>query len=215
MTPNLPGAQISSQLGSRLLGYFSCMTLVQRIYASRRSPALRDEDVERILLASRENNAAAGITGLLVCSGSRFLQTLEGPEPVVRALFERIAADPRHEDVLQLSVEPVSRRGFGLWTMGYAQVTDRQLDVAVNSHDLMSAATLLGDVTDDAARAVLLQLVRGTVARPLDARAAPRSARTHGDATQSDRHRGPRALKPVPAPGRSRRVRPRSAPSST
>src|SRR5205085_7022976 len=46
-----------------------------------------------------------------------FAQTLEGEEHAVRELYERIAADPRHENVTILETGDVRERVFGRWAM--------------------------------------------------------------------------------------------------
>ena len=79
------------------------------------TPALCDD----ILAASRRNNPAAGITGLLVAGTKRFLQALEGPDDKVRATYARIAADPRHFACVALGERSSGTRQFGEWAMGY------------------------------------------------------------------------------------------------
>ena len=70
------------------------------LYVSRvATPHLRSA-VEDILIASVRNNARDGITGFLVCDGAFFAQALEGPADRVEACFQRIAADPRNQDVV-------------------------------------------------------------------------------------------------------------------
>lgn len=80
------------------------------------TPALCDD----ILAASRRNNSADGITGLLVAGKKRFLQALEGPEDKVRAAYARIAADPRHYACVLLGEHASDTRRFGAWAMGHA-----------------------------------------------------------------------------------------------
>lgn len=73
--------------------------------------------VGSILRVSRRNNARDGITGLLYHDGRRFLQALEGDEPMVDAAFARISADARHRAVVVLSRRTVGEREFGAWEM--------------------------------------------------------------------------------------------------
>ena len=71
-----------------------------------------------ILAASRRNNAAADVTGMLLHIDGGFLQILEGPDAAVEETFARIAADPRHTRVARLWREPAERRIFRDWSMG-------------------------------------------------------------------------------------------------
>ncbi len=86
----------------------------QLCYSSRCTAGV---DVDDILQRSRHNNAVDGITGLLWHDDGMFLQVLEGPETSVAATYARIAADPRHHDLMILSDRPVDAREFGYWSM--------------------------------------------------------------------------------------------------
>ncbi|MCR0981017.1 BLUF domain-containing protein [Roseomonas populi] len=93
------------------------------IYVSRNAlrgtPAEREEEVDRILEASRRNNTRDGITGALLFNESCFAQVLEGGSEAIHEVFERIQLDPRHSDTVVLAFEPAPRE-FGGWSMAYA-----------------------------------------------------------------------------------------------
>jgi len=92
------------------------MSLLQIIYSSQ--PFGFDETtLAGILLDARRCNARDGVTGALICRQDVFLQLLEGPEPQVRAAFERIGRDDRHVDVVVHVREHVAERMFGDWAM--------------------------------------------------------------------------------------------------
>ncbi|SFR83550.1 BLUF domain-containing protein [Sphingomonas jatrophae] len=91
--------------------------MLQLTYISNVVPGLSHDALEQILAASRSRNLAAGITGLLVHDGSRFLQALEGKCDAVQAIYASIKRDPRHWRVGVLSMRSVPRRQFGLWSM--------------------------------------------------------------------------------------------------
>ena len=76
-------------------------------------------ELDAILAVSRRNNAAIGITGLLITGGRRFLQVLEGPAPAVKTIFGRIERDPRHFAIVVLEHQPIQERSFGDWSMGH------------------------------------------------------------------------------------------------
>ena len=92
--------------------------LVRLLYASRATELQSQDELLRILSQSKVNNPESGITGVLCSSGRNFLQVLEGGRMQVNALYNHIAADPRHEDVVILSYEEISERKFSSWTMG-------------------------------------------------------------------------------------------------
>ena len=92
--------------------------LVRLLYASRATDSVSQEELLKILSQSKEHNPESGITGVLCSSGQIFLQVLEGGRMQVNALYNHIAADPRHKDVVILSYEEISERKFASWSMG-------------------------------------------------------------------------------------------------
>lgn len=95
----------------------------QLLYVSSRTPS-EAVSVGNVLMSSRRNNQAAGVTGLLYTDGTRFLQVLEGEDATVATTFARIKADPRHKAVVILSDRQVEDREFGAWSMAHRQATD-------------------------------------------------------------------------------------------
>jgi len=92
--------------------------LVRLVYASRAVDSVSQEQLRNILSQSAANNPESGITGVLCSSGPVFLQCLEGGRMQVNALYNRIAADARHRDVVILSYEEIGERNFANWSMG-------------------------------------------------------------------------------------------------
>ena len=92
--------------------------LVRLLYASRAVDDVSQDELLTILSQSKANNPESGITGVLCASGRIFLQLLEGGRMQVNALYNHIAADPRHRDVAILSYEEISERKFAGWSMG-------------------------------------------------------------------------------------------------
>lgn len=94
------------------------------VYASTAASDFDDAALAALLQQARRANAARGITGVLLYRGGRFVQFLEGPEHEVRAVFETIAADPRHTGVRTLDEGRPAARQFAEWTMGYQPVRE-------------------------------------------------------------------------------------------
>jgi hypothetical protein len=92
--------------------------LVRLMYASRATEPVRPETLNAILKRSTQNNPGAGVTGVLCFSGAIFLQVLEGGRSQVSNLYNRIAQDPRHSEVVLLSYEEIEERSFAGWSMG-------------------------------------------------------------------------------------------------
>jgi hypothetical protein len=99
-------------------------TLHQIVYISRATAPLSDDAAAALCRAAAERNRGAGITGLLLHDGARFIQAIEGDEAALRALMARITRDPRHHAIGFVSDSPVAARQFGDWGMDYRRVDD-------------------------------------------------------------------------------------------
>ncbi|MCY7314673.1 MAG: BLUF domain-containing protein [Rubrivivax sp.] len=92
--------------------------LVRLMYASRAVPTVDQDQLLAIVRKSKANNPGVGVTGVLCFSQGLFLQMLEGGRGPVNALYNRIAADPRHTQVELLAYEEITERRFAGWSMG-------------------------------------------------------------------------------------------------
>ena len=97
--------------------------LVRLMYASRAVDSVSQNELVTILRQSTANNPGVGVTGVLCFAAGIFLQVLEGGRTQVSALYNKIARDPRHHDVVQLSFEEVDERSFAGWSMGRANLS--------------------------------------------------------------------------------------------
>lgn len=110
-------SQHASEVGTEAAATPSILRLTYRSHSLLAGRGGETSELKDILRVSRINNEAAGVTGALMLYDDWFAQVLEGPEPTVLALFERIRADRRHDTVeLDATVggeEPL----FGRWAM--------------------------------------------------------------------------------------------------
>lgn len=120
-------------------------------YVSRFGGALLPGGIEALAREAAEHNRQNDITGMLLATGDLFFQIIEGPRLAVDALFNRIESDPRHTDVLVLSVEVGSlTRLCPDWSMKGVDLsldaTDRMaplkalLNVVIEQHRVMTMA---------------------------------------------------------------------------
>ncbi len=129
--------------------------MLQITYISTARPELPLSAVDEILSVSRRNNGAAGVTGLLLYDGYRFLQALEGEPAMVSKAFERIKADPRHRAVVMLSSRDVTVRSFGSWAMAAQRVA-----IASGSTVPEMVDRLTEDVADPSTRELFRSFAR-------------------------------------------------------
>lgn len=102
--------------------------LAQLFYVSKRSPKCSDEDIEKILQVSVENNAKKNITGVLLYSKEKFLQCIEGELSHLLALYDKIKLDSRHSEAIMLGLVPVKERNFPSWQMAGKSVDLNKVD---------------------------------------------------------------------------------------
>jgi hypothetical protein len=93
--------------------------MLEIIYASAAVKPFSQAELTALLLKARVNNTRLGISGMLLYDRGSFLQVLEGEAGAVRALYETISKDERHERVVNLLETTVSARSFEGWSMGF------------------------------------------------------------------------------------------------
>lgn len=129
---------------SRPDGVMYAGTLKHLVYTSVAAPDLNDDDVDAILAVARRHNASADITGLLLLRGGMFVQFLEGTAEDIDQLLASIRRDERHTDVKVIIEEPVDRRRFPDWRMGFRRPRETAAPhrggVRDSFHDLTSGS---------------------------------------------------------------------------
>jgi hypothetical protein len=136
-------------------------TTIHCIYASKASPGFQESDLPPLLEKSRINNAARGVTGMLLYIEGNFFQVLEGEEADVMAIYDRICLDDRHGRVTQIIREPVFERDFPDWTMGYARVDLDDVQRHTGENDFFTAATCVEQMNQGRARKLLSAFRQG------------------------------------------------------
>jgi hypothetical protein len=96
--------------------------LIRLVYVSDALVPFSQHDLAVLLRKAQQNNAARGLTGLLLSAGDHFMQVLEGTAEAVAERLDVISADPRHTRVHRLLCEVTTDRLFGKWTMGLLNV---------------------------------------------------------------------------------------------
>lgn len=77
---------------------------------------------------AQAKNESRGISGMLLLSGDRFVQVLEGKPSEVNALYRRIVTDPRHGEVDLIGFEQIGVRLFSNWGMIVVDLSDLPME---------------------------------------------------------------------------------------
>lgn len=117
-----------------------------------RAAMLEPRNLPALLLSARCRNAELGITGVLIYTGARFLQVLEGRRGAVTHVFERLLVDRRHRSVSVIEMGEAEGRHFAGWSMGFLG-TSRGVEAKLDA----AAGTIAGLETDPARRMDLLR----------------------------------------------------------
>ncbi|WP_285597326.1 BLUF domain-containing protein [Kineosporia sp. NBRC 101731] len=103
--------------------------MYELIYVSRAVVDLTGGELETLIGPSRDLNAHADITGMLLYVHDEpahegfFVQLLEGPQESVERTYERIRHDALHTDVTLVQRGATGARSFGGWRMRLATTT--------------------------------------------------------------------------------------------
>jgi Sensors of blue-light using FAD len=129
-----------------------------RIPADDRPVALAE-----ILRVARSANARAAITGALLITDNWFVQALEGQESTVRALYERIGRDARHEHVTLIESGSQEARVFSRWAMAQVSASG-QADIpleAVEGEEAIRPAAATEPLTRE--QTAVLRVMRNSI----------------------------------------------------
>jgi Sensors of blue-light using FAD len=113
------------------------MALYEIIYVSLASRDLPAEELAQLLDKARAHNATLGITGMMIYHRREFMQLLEGEQEAVQSLYDRIAGDPRHQQLRKIWDGPIRERGFSDWGMAFVAPDELDLRGKPGYQDLL------------------------------------------------------------------------------
>ena len=120
------------------------MSVHQLVYTSSAILPFDDRQLQELLRKSRAANSNRWVTGVLLYSGGRFVQVLEGEEQDVVAVFEGIQRDLRHTTLEVLAYGLVPQRVFPDWAMGFLPVPSAEFGKLTGYLNTDSPRYLLG-----------------------------------------------------------------------
>ena len=116
--------------------------LVRLLYVSQPVGPITTTMTTLILEKSTAHNKKENITGVLCQGSGLWLQVLEGERSQVNLLYARIMSDRNHHNVELLSMEEISQRRFGQWSMAlvYLSKDDPMVQMAHPEFDPYKAS---------------------------------------------------------------------------
>lgn len=87
------------------------------VYSSQAAPGLSGSKMEALVQDAARFNGNAGVTGVLLFDGSRFLQYIEGPQDGLDVVYSRVLHACSHRELIELNRGQLGQRAFPYWSM--------------------------------------------------------------------------------------------------
>ncbi|WP_101522978.1 BLUF domain-containing protein [Nocardioides houyundeii] len=116
--------------------------MISLTYISTATSPYDETELTELLSATRENNHAADLTGVLLYAGGHFIQTLEGPEDAVEETYGRIQRDRRHRNLDVALRDEITERIFPDWSMGFKSISPEQAAELPGFNDYLAGRTI-------------------------------------------------------------------------
>jgi hypothetical protein len=137
------------------------------VYCSVAIRPFESSDIVDLLTISRKNNEKFRITGMLLYIDETFFQVLEGDETILHDLYKKIELDKRHTNVAKLIEEPIDKRTFSSWSMGYAKATRAELSTIPGLNDFFVRGSSFNELERGRAKVLLAAFREGKWRRRL------------------------------------------------
>lgn len=135
--------------------------LVHLIYASVAVQRFDSSQLIELLQQSRIRNAQRGITGMLLHTEGNFFQVLEGPREQVHNLYRKITQDTRHSQMTLIIDEPISKRTFECWSMGFVELSAKDLQQIEGCNDFFQSGACFARISSGRAKKLLMAFGAG------------------------------------------------------
>lgn len=136
-------------------------SLIHLVYASVATREFEPPQLAELLRESRLGNERVNVTGMLLYSEGSFFQVLEGEPAVVDALSQKIHADRRHKNMIVIVREPIARRAFEEWSMGFSALSFDELTNIVGRNDFFEKGSCLAGLHTGRAKKLLAAFAGG------------------------------------------------------
>lgn len=136
------------------------------VYLSSATDDFDPRTLDQIAQVASVNNKPLNITGMLLYSGTHFLQVLEGQEQILQFMIERIEQDDRHTNLEVILDVPIQKRNFSEWYMGALDVS-RNMKLDREQFKFITAQAVCDPKAAGRAALTVLKLFRNELPDPL------------------------------------------------
>ncbi len=110
--------------------------LYKIIYISSATNLMTDEELDAVVEKSRHKNGFFDVTGYMLYHETNIIQLLEGDRSKLKYIYNTIRLDNRHKGILELCAEPIEKRLFTDWQMGFLNMNRQQIEKVNTFQDL-------------------------------------------------------------------------------
>ena len=129
------------------------------VFVSEAAPHLNAEHLASIMADAARFNGTAGVSGVTLYDGRRFLAYMEGPPDGLDVAFSRAASASSHTELIELARGRVGQRRLPYWPMRVLPVSPNELLLMVRADWTSFVQRTVGDYPPVTAMEMLVALV--------------------------------------------------------
>lgn len=129
--------------------------LYKIMYISSATQNMSAEQLETMMIKSRDKNSFFDVTGYMVYHEGNIIQLLEGNRTRVEYIYNTIRLDSRHQGIIELCATEIEKRAFADWQMGFKNVDRQQIEKVNTVEDLFQGELSRSQLEQFCSRAVL------------------------------------------------------------
>ena len=101
------------------------------------------------------------MTGMLLYSDGNFFQGLEGEPDSVDGMYKKLHLDKRHQQLTLILREPIAKRYFADWSMGFSSITPEELNQVEGLNDFFHKGSCFVRLDSGRAKQLLASFAEG------------------------------------------------------
>jgi hypothetical protein len=135
--------------------------MIHIIYASVATEGFTSAQLTELLQKARVENERLQLTGMLLYSDGNFFQVLEGEPDSVDGMYKKLHLDKRHHQLTMVVREPIAKRYFADWSMGFSSVTPEELSEVDGLNDFFHDGSCFVGLDSGRAKKLLAAFAEG------------------------------------------------------
>ena len=135
--------------------------MIHIVYASVATQGFTSAQLTELLQKARVENERLQLTGMLLYSDGNFFQVLEGEPDSVDGMYKKLHLDKRHHQLTMVVREPIAKRYFADWSMGFSSVTPEELSEVDGLNDFFHDGSCFVGLDSGRAKKLLAAFAEG------------------------------------------------------